>query len=53
MSLQWLLSLGLSKMSIDLYCGWNLHEYNKEMQERYAGQLRSERVKRRFVATRC
>ena len=51
--MEFLLSKGLSKMTIDLYFGWNLHEYDKEMQERYAGQLRSERVRRRFLTLRC
>ena len=50
---EWLKSLGLSKMTIDLYFGWNLHEYDREMQERYAGQQRCERVKRRFLTQRC
>ena len=52
-AMDYLLQMGLSKMTIDLVMGWNLHEYDKEMQERYAGQLRSERVKRRFVVLRC
>ena len=48
-----LVERGLSKMDIDLYMGWNLAEYSKDMQEKYAGQQRATRVKRRFITGYC
>ena len=44
---------GLNKMEIDMYMGWNMHEYDKDMQEKYAGQQRAVRVKRRFITSSC
>ena len=44
---------GLTKMDIDLYMGWNLAEYSKDMQEKYAGQQRATRVQRRFITCFC
>ena len=38
-----------SSKEIDLYCGWNLKAYDKDMQTHYAGQQRSHRVKRRTL----
>ena len=40
-------------MDIDLYMGWNLAEYSKDMQEKYAGQHRATRVRRRFITCFC
>ena len=36
----------LGPTEIDLFCGWNLAEISMDMQMKYAGQQRSERVKR-------
>ena len=37
----------LGSTEIDLFCGWNLAKINADMQLKYTGQQRSERVKRR------
>ena len=38
-----------SEGDVDLYCGWNLKEHAKNMQEHYAGQDRAHRVRRRKI----
>ena len=41
--------LGLTKVEVDLYSGWDQHEISRDMQIHYSGQQRSHRVKRTAI----
>ena len=43
------MSLGLTKVEVDLYSGWDQHEISRDMQIHYSGQQRSHRVKRTAI----